>query len=203
MTKQTLFLERINTPTGWMSIVTDDEERVRAVDWENHESRMQGLLRRHHGADTGLSELSSPSTARRALEAYFQGELQATAKLVTLTNGTAFQRSVWAGLRSIPSGQTMSYGGLAKKIGHPKAMRAVGLANGSNPIAIIVPCHRVIGADGSLTGFGGGIERKRWLLAHEGIYLSSPKRAASHPAEPAFHESSKSSRDCPDLIGVD
>jgi methylated-DNA-[protein]-cysteine S-methyltransferase len=82
-------------------------------------------------------------------------------------NGTPFQRSVWSALRRIPSGRTLSYGGLATKIGRPAAVRAVGLANGANPIAIVVPCHRVIGADASLTGYGGGLERKRWLLAYE------------------------------------
>jgi methylated-DNA-[protein]-cysteine S-methyltransferase len=82
-------------------------------------------------------------------------------------DGTAFQRRVWAALRDIPYGQTISYGQLADQIGQPSASRAVGLANGKNPIGIIVPCHRVVGADGSLTGYGGGIERKRYLLDHE------------------------------------
>jgi methylated-DNA-[protein]-cysteine S-methyltransferase len=81
--------------------------------------------------------------------------------------GTEFQRRVWDSLRTIPYGDTMSYAELARRIDHPKAVRAVGAANGRNPLMIIVPCHRVIGADGSLTGFGGGIERKRWLLDHE------------------------------------
>jgi methylated-DNA-[protein]-cysteine S-methyltransferase len=83
------------------------------------------------------------------------------------TAGTLFQREVWRALREIPCGSTVSYGKLAQQIGRPAAIRAVGLANGSNPIGVVVPCHRVIGADGSLTGYGGGIERKRWLLAHE------------------------------------
>ena len=84
--------------------------------------------------------------------------------------GTEFQRRAWRMLMEIPYGQTRSYGEQAKRIGNPNASRAVGLANGRNPIPIVVPCHRVIGADGSLTGFGGGIERKRWLLAHEGLH---------------------------------
>jgi methylated-DNA-[protein]-cysteine S-methyltransferase len=84
--------------------------------------------------------------------------------------GTAFQQRVWRELREIPYGETWSYGQLAKRIGNPSASRAVGLANGRNPISILVPCHRVIGADGSLTGYGGGLERKRWLLAHEGLH---------------------------------
>ncbi len=86
--------------------------------------------------------------------------------------GTPFQRDVWAALREIPVGKTLSYGALAAKIGRPKAVRAVGLANGANPIGIVVPCHRVIGADSSLTGYGGGLDRKRWLLNHEGAHYT-------------------------------
>ena len=95
------------------------------------------------------------------------------------TVGTAFQRKVWAALQRIPAGETRSYGQLAAEIGEPDAARAVGLANGQNPIAIVIPCHRVIGADGSLTGFGGGLPRKRWLLTHEGAAYRenrAPKR---------------------------
>jgi methylated-DNA-[protein]-cysteine S-methyltransferase len=87
--------------------------------------------------------------------------------LKTATGGTEFQRTVWAALRAIPAGETRSYGQLAAAIGKPRAVRAAGLANGQNPIAVIVPCHRVIGANGTLTGYAGGVERKRWLLAHE------------------------------------
>ena len=82
--------------------------------------------------------------------------------------GTAFQLAVWAALRAIPAGSTLSYGALAARLGRPAAVRAVGAANGANPIALFVPCHRVIAADGTLWGYGGGLERKRWLLAHEG-----------------------------------
>ena len=89
--------------------------------------------------------------------------------------GTPFQRAVWAALRRIPAGETLSYGQLAAQIGKPKAVRAVGLANGSNPVGVVVPCHRVIGADGSLTGYGGGLPRKLWLLEHEGARLAPAK----------------------------
>jgi methylated-DNA-[protein]-cysteine S-methyltransferase len=92
--------------------------------------------------------------------------------------GTQFQQRVWQVLQEIPYGETLSYGELARRIGNPNASRAVGLANGRNPISILVPCHRVIGADGSLTGYGGGVERKRWLLAHEGLQLATLARAA-------------------------
>jgi methylated-DNA-[protein]-cysteine S-methyltransferase len=103
---------------------------------------------------------------RAQLQAYFGGELQSF-DLPLAMNGTPFQQTVWSALRNIPYGATISYGELARRIGKPKASRAVGLANGSNPLSIVVPCHRVIGADGSLTGYGGGLERKRWLLRHE------------------------------------
>ena len=104
--------------------------------------------------------------ARRQLEEYFAGERQEFS-LTLETDGTDFQRRVWEALRGIPFGATVSYGDIARRIGNPRAVRAVGLANGRNPISIIVPCHRVIGADGSLTGYGGGLERKRFLLALE------------------------------------
>ena len=100
------------------------------------------------------------------LDAYFEGEL-IVFDLEMDPIGTVFQRSVWSQLCEIPYGETISYGELAGRVGNPNASRAVGLANGRNPIAIVIPCHRVIGADGSLTGYGGGLERKTWLLDHE------------------------------------
>jgi methylated-DNA-[protein]-cysteine S-methyltransferase len=113
--------------------------------------------------DPGAGPL--PEVARQ-LEEYFNGERREF-DLPLRMHGTTFQQRVWRELMEIPYGETRSYGEQAKRIGNPNASRAVGLANGRNPIAIVVPCHRVIGADGSLTGFGGGLERKRWLLAHE------------------------------------
>jgi len=169
MRTETFQLERFNTPTGRMLVASDDQGRLRAVDWEDHEERLLRLLRRYYRAsDVTLREVTRKSPARDALDAYFAGQLDALGSLKTVTNGTPFQREVWNALRRIPSGRTLSYGALAAKIGRPAAVRAVGLANGANPIAIVVPCHRVIGADASLTGYGGGLERKRWLLAHEG-----------------------------------
>ena len=109
------------------------------------------------------------------LQRYFAGELAAIDTLPVQTGGTAFQREVWRALREIPCGGTVSYAELAERIGRPTAVRAVGLANGSNPVGIVVPCHRVIGANGSLTGYGGGIERKRWLLEHEGSVSDSER----------------------------
>jgi methylated-DNA-[protein]-cysteine S-methyltransferase len=101
------------------------------------------------------------------LQAFFSGDISAIAGIPVETGGTTFQRDVWAALRQIPAGETWSYGQLARHIGRPAAVRAVGAANGANPIGVVVPCHRVIGANGSLTGYGGGIDRKEWLLNHE------------------------------------
>jgi methylated-DNA-[protein]-cysteine S-methyltransferase len=118
--------------------------------------------------------------ARQQLEEYFAGERRAFS-LTLEPAGTEFQQRVWQALRAIPYGGTISYGELASRIGSPRAVRAVGLANGRNPISIIVPCHRVIGADGSLTGYGGGLERKRFLLALERGSLreiETPRQAA-------------------------
>jgi methylated-DNA-[protein]-cysteine S-methyltransferase len=109
------------------------------------------------------------SAALRQLGEYFAGTRREF-DLPLRMRGTEFQQRVWRELTEIPYGQTWSYGELAKRIDNPSASRAVGLANGRNPISILVPCHRVIGADGSLTGYGGGLERKRWLLAHEGLH---------------------------------
>jgi methylated-DNA-[protein]-cysteine S-methyltransferase len=110
---------------------------------------------------------SAPSAARQALSAYFAGEIDALNDLAVIMTGTDFQRAVWSELRRIPVGETISYGTLATRIGRPTATRAVGMANNANPIPIVVPCHRVIGADHTLTGFGGGLHRKQWLLQHE------------------------------------
>lgn len=175
MSMQSFSLEYLDTPTGRMRIVTDEQGRLRALDWDDHETRMMKLLRRHYGADAVAFREARPSAASRALQAYFDGDLSAIDPLSTATNGTDFQRKVWDALRRIPAGQSISYGRLAAQISRPGASRAVGLANGSNPIAIVVPCHRVIGADASLTGYGGGLDRKRWLLAHERAHCGAPE----------------------------
>lgn len=165
---ETLTLDRVATPVGEVLLVTDGEGAVRALDFADYEARMLRLLRRHFGADPVLVEARAPDGVRRAVEAYFSGDVRALDGVAVKTGGTAFQKAVWAALRAIPAGETRSYGQLAAAIGSPKAVRAAGLANGQNPVAVIVPCHRVIGANGTLTGYAGGLERKRWLLAHEG-----------------------------------
>jgi methylated-DNA-[protein]-cysteine S-methyltransferase len=127
---------------------------------------MHRLLRNHYG-DYTLDDGDAPRSIIEALTAYFAGDVDALAGVRTATGGTPFQREVWKALRQIPAGTTVSYGKLAAQLGRAGASRAVGAANGANPIAIVVPCHRVIGANGTLTGFASGLPRKEWLLAHE------------------------------------
>lgn len=165
-----LSLEKLPSPIGTILLVCDGDT-IRALDFEDFEPRFMKLLRRHCG-DAEIATGRAPRQISAAIRAYFDGDIGAIDKLPTVTDGTEFQRKVWAGLRKIPAGVTWSYGELAKHVGKPKAMRAVGLANGSNPIAVVVPCHRVIGADGNLTGYGGGMSRKRWLLRHEGVAVA-------------------------------
>jgi methylated-DNA-[protein]-cysteine S-methyltransferase len=163
-----LFIDRLNTPIGQMLIVTDLEGYLRAVDWADYEIRMNRLLRVHYGTDGfSLESTRTPNGVTDAISKYFQGNLAAIDTLPVKTGGTPFQGAVWRALRDIPCGTTVSYSNLAKEIGRPSAVRAVGSANGSNPVGIVVPCHRVIGTDGSLIGYGGGIQRKLWLLNHE------------------------------------
>lgn len=161
-----LRLERRPSPVGTMLVITDGDV-LRVLDFHDYDDRMRTLLKRHYG-EVAVEEGPTPAPVADALTAYFDGEIAAIDRIRTDTGGSAFQRSVWAGLRTIPHGQAWSYGRLAAEVGKPGASRAVGLANGANPIAIVVPCHRVIGADRSLTGYGGGLHRKRWLLRHEG-----------------------------------
>lgn len=164
---------KVPSPIGALHLILDDADRLRALDFDGFENRMHRLLGRHYGA-VELVDGAAPAALADAIAAYFAGNLTALEGVATETNGTPFQRTTWAALRTIPPGETLSYGALAARIGSPKASRAVGLANGANPVAIVVPCHRVIGAGGSLTGFGGGIERKRWLLAHEAAHAPRP-----------------------------
>jgi methylated-DNA-[protein]-cysteine S-methyltransferase len=173
-------VDRVPSPLGTMLLVCDDEDRLRALNFDEFEARTEKLLRRHYGeGGYTLASGRAPATVRGALEAFFAGELEAISSVPVRTGGTDFQRRVWAVLRRIPAGTTMSYGQLAADIGHAGASRAVGLANGANPVGIVVPCHRVIGANGTLTGYGGGIERKRWLLAHERQWAGAARRKSA------------------------
>ena len=160
--------DEMSTPIGTMLLLSDAEGRLRALDWAEYEARMQRLLQQQYrGSGLEVRAGRAPDLIRKALEAYFAGELGALAAIPLHTGGTEFQRAVWAALREIPPGETIAYGVLATQIGRPKAVRAVGHANGANPIGVVVPCHRVIGAGSQLTGYAGGLPRKRWLLDHE------------------------------------
>ena len=169
-----LFVARLASPIGTMLVVFDTDERLRALDWIDYAARLQHLLKRYwgtHGQAFTLKETAPPAPLRIALDHYFAGDLAAIEHLRIHLGGTPFQRAVWQALRAIPAGQTMSYGALARELKRPLAVRAVGAANGANPIGLVVPCHRVIRANGALTGYGGGLSRKRWLLTHEGVTL--------------------------------
>ncbi len=163
---ETLTLDRVATPVGEVLLVTDGDGAVRALDFADYEARMTRLLARH-APGAVVVEGRAPEAVRRAVEGYFGGDVLALDGVAVRTGGTDFQRTVWKALRAIPAGETRTYGQLAAAIGSPRAVRAAGLANGQNPVAVIVPCHRVIGANGTLTGYAGGLERKRWLLDHE------------------------------------
>jgi O-6-methylguanine DNA methyltransferase len=167
----TLSLDRFASPLGEILLVFEGET-LRALDFWDYEARMHRLLRLHYGA-VSLTEAAAPSAIRAPLGDFFAGDWAALDGITVATGGTPFQRMVWAALRHIRPGATQSYGALAAAIGRPGASRAVGMANGANPVAIVVPCHRVIGANAGLTGYGGGLDRKAWLLAHE--------KAASQP----------------------
>ena len=164
-----LLIDRIATPTGEMILVADNRGSLRTIDWTDHETRMKRLLDRQYGkGGYKLTPARDPAGLASAMRRYFGGDLGAIDRLPVKTGGTAFQKTVWKALRAIKCGTTISYAELALRIGRPKAVRAVGLANGQNPVGIVVPCHRVIGSNGSLTGYGGGLHRKEWLLNHEG-----------------------------------
>jgi methylated-DNA-[protein]-cysteine S-methyltransferase len=163
---ETLTLESLATPFGPILVAADAEGRLRAVEFWNDEAEMRRLLAHRFGAVKAEFGKVAPAI-RAAFERYFAGDRGALKAVPWLSGGTAFQQRVWTALTTIPVGETWSYAQLAAAIGKPKAVRAVGLANGANPIPIVVPCHRVIGADASPTGYGGGIVRKVWLLEHE------------------------------------
>ncbi|WP_296599591.1 methylated-DNA--[protein]-cysteine S-methyltransferase [Phenylobacterium sp.] len=162
---ETLTLDRTPTPIGTALVVTDEAGVLRAFNWTDYEPAMMKWIARRYPKATLVE---GPGPLRAKFNAYFAGQTDAFDDIRWEGAGTAFQRKVWETLCSIPAGETISYAQLAERIGRPTAVRAVGLANGSNPVALVVPCHRVIGSNGALTGYGGGLHRKRWLLEHEG-----------------------------------
>jgi len=149
-----------DSPLGPLQIIVEDNG-VKALYFENHRRPIN-----HDAMVEGENDVTK--RLHDQLELYFQGQLKQF-DIPINPSGTEFQRKVWHALAEIPFGESRSYAQLAEAIGNPNAVRAVGAANGRNPISIVVPCHRVIGKDGSLTGYAGGLDRKRWLLSHEGI----------------------------------
>lgn len=164
-----LWTDQMNSPVGSILLVWK-EDALCALGFDDREERVATSLRLRFGP-VSLTRSAAPHRFRRSLEDYFAGDLDVLEKIPVDTGGSPFQQSVWRMLREIPAGRTASYGQLAAKLGTPGAARAVGLANGMNPVAIVVPCHRVIGSSGKLVGYGGGLDRKRWLLTHEAALL--------------------------------
>lgn len=169
-----LSLSEYASPLGGLLIVSDEYAALVALEFADHEPRMRRVLERRFGAQP-VHARRAPRATFEALRRYFDGDLQGIDTVPVRMAGTAFQQRCWQGLRAIAPGTTASYAQLALTIGAPGAARAVGRANAVNPIAIVLPCHRVIGADAALTGYAGGVERKAWLLAHEAVHA---KRAA-------------------------
>jgi methylated-DNA-[protein]-cysteine S-methyltransferase len=157
MKSKTYFSTRTQTPVGKLKLVASDTALI-AILWENDDPKRVRL-----GHVTERNDHPVLVKAASQLKDYFQGKLSSFS-LALEFDGTDFQRKVWHALLTIPKGQTRSYRQIAEQIGHPKAVRAVGAANGRNPISIVTPCHRVIGANGALTGFAGGLEAKKFLL---------------------------------------
>jgi methylated-DNA-[protein]-cysteine S-methyltransferase len=169
-----LFVERIKTPIGPL-LITHDGERLANITFVDRKDRRAKELTRDF-PDAEVKRAPRRSRCAAALERYFQGDVGAIDELPVIDFGTVFQRRCWKALRRVTAGRTRSYGDHARAIGRPDAARAVGAANGFNPISIVVPCHRLIGADGSLVHYGGGLERKRWLIDHEARHAGRPRR---------------------------
>ncbi|UBF29237.1 methylated-DNA--[protein]-cysteine S-methyltransferase [Kovacikia minuta CCNUW1] len=164
-----LLIDRVDSAIGQIFVVSDGK-KLCALDFADYKARMLSLLEKRYRSFR-LTEAANPQGFSDRLRAYLAGDLTSLDEIPVSTGGTPFQQQVWFTLRSIPVGTVATYGNLAEKIGKPKAYRAVGMTNALNPVAIVLPCHRVIGANANLTGYAGGLERKKWLLHHEGVNL--------------------------------
>ncbi len=168
-----LVLETIQTPIGAMLLAADAEGFLRAADFVGCEARLDRLLIRRLGAGGyTVAPGAVPAAIPSAMRDYFAGEIAALERIAVKTDGTPFQQEVWRALRAVPPGAPLAYGGLATQLGRAQSARAVGHANGANPFCVVIPCHRLVGADGALTGYSGGTDRKRWLLEHEARHAS-------------------------------
>ena len=172
-----LLTDEIASAIGTLVIAVLDD-RLCGLDYDEYRPRMLASLTRRFGV-LDLQRTPDPGGMSTRLRRYFQGDVAAIDDVSVETGGTVLQRRVWAALRAIPAGTTVTYGDLARDVGRPNAARAIGMINGQNPVAIVVPCHRVVGADASPTGYAGGLWRKRWLLHHEGVVGPwAPERTA-------------------------
>jgi methylated-DNA-[protein]-cysteine S-methyltransferase len=163
----TLEYDEFSSPIGRI-LFASSAEGLCALDFEGYEARMQTLLTRKYGV-IDYRKGPDPLNLKRLLRGYFDGDLDALDSIRVRAGGSTFQELVWTTLRAIPAGQTWTYGQLAAHLQRPEASRAVGHASSLNPVAIVVPCHRLVGASLALTGYAGGLERKQWLLEHEGV----------------------------------
>lgn len=172
-----LWFDRISVPRSKHGavpfqeiLIAVDNGKLAALDFNGYEARMQRLLSKRY-KQVKFTEKSNPCGFSACLRSYLAGEIDALNEIPVDTGGTEFQRAAWQALRTIPAGRTATYAEQAARIGRPKAVRAIGAANGQNPVAIVLPCHRVVGANGSMTGYAGGVATKVWLLRHEGAAL--------------------------------
>jgi methylated-DNA-[protein]-cysteine S-methyltransferase len=163
---QTLYRHEIESPIGTLVAITHTSGAVCALQFADYPARLLALLARHY-SDYILHDAPAPNALSHALRTYFDGQCDALNHITLHLAGSDFQQKVWALLRTIPPGITTTYSALALQLGNLRYARAIGAANSANPIACIVPCHRVLGKDGALTGFAWGLARKRWLLQHE------------------------------------
>lgn len=164
-----LLLDEIETEIGTLLLATT-QEMLCALYYGDEQSQLMKRLMRRYG-QFQLHRVKNPQGFTDLIKSYFAGDYRALDRIPVRVDGTPFQQQVWSALRTIPTGNTIAYGELAVKVGKPTAARAVGMANAVNPVAIVVPCHRVIGANAKLVGYGGGLDRKQWLLKHEGVNL--------------------------------
>lgn len=158
----------VATPIGSLVVIEDETDALFMVEFADCDDRMDRWLR--HRLASGRYQLRAgavSTNSRQAFATYFDGDVGFLRTLPVRLDGTSFQNEMWTALREVVPGETLAYGSFAERLGRPNAARAVGHANGSNPLSIVVPCHRLVGADGALTKYGGGLERKRWLLDHE------------------------------------
>ncbi|HLO25658.1 MAG TPA: methylated-DNA--[protein]-cysteine S-methyltransferase [Geobacteraceae bacterium] len=166
-----LLVDCIPSPIGTIVIVVDGD-RLCSLDFEDYTERMMRLLKRRY-AEVQLKHVDDPHGFSTRIANYFEGDFESLTTIPVNTGGTPFQQQVWTALRDIPVGQTVAYSRLAARIGKPAAARAVGMTNSLNPVALVLPCHRVVGCNASLTGYAGGLDRKRWLLRHENAILNA------------------------------